>query len=508
VSEHNSSSSVFRPAFVLMAGRALGFIALFALPIVLVRLFDQTEFGTYKQLFLIFGTLFLIAPLGMGGSLYYFMPRAPRGGMDYVANSLVVLTASGIASFALLWWNAGKIAAWLNNPDLKQYIPYIGAFLFAMLIAGILENLMIVRKQHGLAFWAYALSSILRAAFLIVPALIFRSLQALLIGAIAFAVLRLLTTFFYLRITFPTRPRFNLYLWKAHLAYAMPFALAVVIDVMQTRVHFYAVSSHFDAATFAIYSVGCLQVPLVDFFMTSTGNVMMVKMRENLSDGKIADTMGTWRDTTRKLALVFAPLVGLAIVVAHALILTLYTTKYAASVPIFQLWSVSLIFNALLTHSIMRVYAQTRFLIVSNLANLAVVALTITFLMGRLGLIGAVIAALLALASAKVLELWRSKVVMRCSMRELLPWRKLGVIVLIGAVSVVPAFAARILTNLPSIAELFLLPAIYVATYTGLLWRYGPIEPREKQLVIRTAHRLLVRCITPWSSRSRGNVTN
>ena len=40
-----------------MVGRALASIATLLIPITLVRVFDQGEYGTYKQLFLVFATL-------------------------------------------------------------------------------------------------------------------------------------------------------------------------------------------------------------------------------------------------------------------------------------------------------------------------------------------------------------------------------------------------------------------------------------------------------------------
>ena len=54
------------------------------------------------------------------------------------------------------------------------------------------------------------------------------------------------------------------------LAYALPFALAVGIEVVHLNWHQYAVAARFDAAAFAIYAVGCLQIPLVDLIVTST----------------------------------------------------------------------------------------------------------------------------------------------------------------------------------------------------------------------------------------------
>lgn len=483
-----------------MAGRVVGFVATFVIPIILVRIFDRPEFGTYKQLFLIYGTVLAFAQLGMTESLYYFIPGAAKRAADYVLNTLVVLTASGIVCFALLWWNAARIAAWFNNPALGQYIPYIAAFLLFMQVSMLLETVMIARKQHTYAFWTYALSSIIQALLLVIPVLIFRSLQALLAGAVAFSVLRFLVTLAYLAREFPEKPRFEFARWKAHLAYAMPFSLAVVLQVVQDKVHLYAVSIYFGAATFAVYAVGCLEVPLVGFLMASTSNVMMVKMKENISKGRDADALALWRDTVRKLVLVFTPLVGALIVTAHALIVTFYTAKYAASVPIFEIWSAAIILPALLTNSIMRVYAQVRFLIVLKLIKLGVVFLAITFLMPLLGLVGAVASAVIAMLAAEIVALYRIKAVMHCTMRRLLPWRDFVLIMAIAAVSALPALAARLLTHLPSIAELFLIPALYLGAYLALLWRYGPILPTEKQAVVHSAHRLATRCMMPWSA--------
>ena len=54
-----------RPVFLLTAGRALAFAVTFATPLVLVRIFDQAEFGIYKQLFVVYATFAAIAQLGM-----------------------------------------------------------------------------------------------------------------------------------------------------------------------------------------------------------------------------------------------------------------------------------------------------------------------------------------------------------------------------------------------------------------------------------------------------------
>src|SRR5436309_11889098 len=118
-----------KPTAVLVGGRLAGSAATIALPIVLARVFGPHEFGTYKQLFLIYTTLLVIAPMAMAESLYYFIPRAPRTAGSHVANSLLVLTLTGMAALGLLAAGGRPLAEWFNNPDLVPHIVLLGLFL-------------------------------------------------------------------------------------------------------------------------------------------------------------------------------------------------------------------------------------------------------------------------------------------------------------------------------------------------------------------------------------------
>src|SRR5215472_7130991 len=85
---------VFGPALLLVVGRTVGFAVSFAIPIVLARLFDRAEFGTYKQLFLIYATFYGLAQVGIAESLYFFIPRRPEAAGSGVVNALVTLAVA------------------------------------------------------------------------------------------------------------------------------------------------------------------------------------------------------------------------------------------------------------------------------------------------------------------------------------------------------------------------------------------------------------------------------
>ena len=79
------------PAFVITVGRTLAFGASFFIPVVLARVFSTEEFGTYKQVFILFDTLFYIVQAGLATSLFYFLPRAPQHAPRYVANTTITI---------------------------------------------------------------------------------------------------------------------------------------------------------------------------------------------------------------------------------------------------------------------------------------------------------------------------------------------------------------------------------------------------------------------------------
>ena len=125
------------------------------------------------------------------------------------------------------------------------------------------------------------------------------------------ACLRAAVTLFYFRREFRGSFRPDWALLRYQLAYALPFGMAVLVEIVQASLPQYAVSHLFDPATFAIFAVGCLQIPLVDFAASPTSDVMMVKMQERLAEGRKQAVVEIWHDTTWKLALLFFPLAGL-----------------------------------------------------------------------------------------------------------------------------------------------------------------------------------------------------
>src|SRR3990170_5469106 len=220
----------FKPTLMLIAGRTLAFTVSFLIPVVLVRVFDQEMFGTYKQVFLIYAILYAIPQLGMAESLYYFIPHRAADGGKFVLNSVVTMGVAGLACLGALAAFSSNIAHWLGNPEVAAYVVPIGIFLLLMLMTASLEISMIARKQYRRAAYVYAFSDLARSLFLIVPVLLLKNLEWLLAGAIAFATLRLFYTLWYLRREFGQELAFDWPSLRRQFVSVLPFEMAIIVE--------------------------------------------------------------------------------------------------------------------------------------------------------------------------------------------------------------------------------------------------------------------------------------
>jgi O-antigen/teichoic acid export membrane protein len=462
------AKDIARPAALLVTGRVVGLVASFAIGIMLARIFAPAAFGTYKQFFLLYGTLYGLAQLGMAESLYFFVPRNASRTPRYVCNALITLAIAGLACLGGLYAWRTEIAQRLTNAALADYMVLAGLFLTFMLMSTVLEIVMVSRKRHLMAAVTYACSDIVRTLFFILPAFALGSLRAVFVGATAFAGLRLTLLIVALWRQYGREFRVDLGLWREQLAYALPFALAVGVEVIQQNYHQYVVASRFDAATFAIYAVGCLQIPLVDMIMTSTVNVMMVKMAEDTTHG--ATTVALWHETICRLAFLMVPLSVFLFAIARDLIVTLYTATYAASVPIFMVWALTILPSIFAVNAVLRVFAQTRFLLVMNLMRLAMVAGLIGWFLSTFGMSGAVLVTLVSTALVNVVGVGRIARLLHLSFSETLPWSRLAGIFARAGIAAVPVLWIAREWALRPLVGLAAASAVYALVYFGLSW--------------------------------------
>lgn len=482
--------SIHSQALILIIGRVGSFTLTFFIPIFLARGLSPAEYGTFKQIFLIFTTLYLILQGGMVQSLYYFIPRDPDRKSSWIFQATFFVTVAGLFASIGLLLGADRLSVWFSNPSLVPYLPAVALFLVFMLASCHLETALISQEQVSTGSTVLFLSEMVRALFIILPLLIGRSLSAVIAGLIAFAGLRLIVTLTYtIRILLRRENRgalMKIEALKTQLAYALPFGAAVVVDVLQQNLHQYAVASRFDVATFAVYSVGIMQLPIIDFIYTPTTQVLMVRMAALLKEDATRERLALWHDVTSRLALFFFPVGIFFILIAPDMIGLLFTDAYRESVPLFRISALGILTAVFLTDGMLRCYAQIPFILFATIAKIALTLLLILPLINLAGLTGAVFTTILVMYIGKGMMLWKIKRMMEASWREFLPWGKLaGTLLLAGAVYVPTVLLRQTFSVIPFTGLVF--DTLVYWTLYGMLLLSTPLLPpslREPVLII------------------------
>jgi O-antigen/teichoic acid export membrane protein len=471
------SGSLGKPALQLVIGRTLGYAAAVATPLVLPRVLSQDQIGTYKHLFLLYGTLYGLGQVGMAESLYYFLPQSPHNGGRYVANAILTLATAGLVCVAFGWLAAPAIASRMSDPALARYLPLFGLVIALSLMSAVFDIVLVSRQQYRTASGLYAVSELFRAGFIVGPTLALRNVGALVGGVFAFCVVRCTALFAYLFHQFGRALRPDFRLWKAQLRYTVPYTISGLAGF---NLGDYLVSFWVDSAGFAIYSYGCLQVPLLDLVGTSYGSVLMVRMGDDLRQGR--PVAGLWREITAKLAFIFFPLAAALMLTAHQLFAVVFPASYAASVPIFIVSSSAIVLSAFPFDAVLRVYAELRLRLVLNVLRQVIVVSGMWWFFRAYGLPGAVFVAVSARFVVTAVAVSQIARLMRVGLREMLPWRTLALTVAGSLVAVLPATLVRDQVSLPPLLRGAVTTLVYGVAYLAVMTAVGLLpHPRVWQ---------------------------
>ncbi|HUB07241.1 MAG TPA: oligosaccharide flippase family protein [Myxococcales bacterium] len=421
----------------LVAGRAASAAAGILVPVVLARLLAPAAYGTFKQLFLIATTGIGLVQLGMSQSLYYFLPREPSRARTYLAHATLYLTAAGVAVTAALWAGGPLLARWMNNPALAHCaVPaalYAGFFTAAVP----LEHGLIARGRIGQGGLAYVISESLRVAVQLGAARLVGTVEAILWASAAFSAVRTVAAWA-LNLGADGGPAWDGSIWRAQWRYCLPFGGAALLMIPQQSFHQYAVSAFAGPAQYAVYAVGCLQLPIVELLYTPISDLMILRIGNAEREGRAGQARDSFRDAVANLSWVFFPAAAALWALAPSAIPLVFTSRYAAAVPLFRISVVSLALASFPVDGVLRARARTGFFFWAQVAKLALTAVLVLGGLRLLSLRGAVLGQVAAQAVVAAAMLWESGRALGTSLVELVPWRRL-------AANGLPAAAAAVL---------------------------------------------------------------
>ena len=411
----SKSASLTEQSIWILIAKTVGVGLNTALPLLTVRYLTHDDYGTYRQSFLFATNLIQILPIGVSMSAFYFLNGLPEKRSAAVANILLFNLVVGGLFFLTTLIAPQGVGLLFQNPRLTQLAPIVGILVWFTLISALLEIIPLANQDTRTGSAFILLSQTMRAAMLLLAVFLFGTVESLLLAAIIQAALQGIVLLFYLNTRFPSFWReFHSTFLAEQLRYAIPFGIAGLIYVAQTDVHFYFVSHYYSPAEFAIYSVGCFQIPMIWAVYESVTAIVIPRMSQFRSTGRFREMLLLSASAMQKLAFVFFPIFFFLEVIADEFIRILFTEAYMASTPIFRVNLILLPFFCILVDPVGRAFPEMgRFLLKIRVLILALLLGTLSLLVTRIELneVISVVVAILLLELA--ISVWRVGSVLR-----------------------------------------------------------------------------------------------
>jgi O-antigen/teichoic acid export membrane protein len=484
-------NNIFEKTFFLTLGRIGALMVSFGVPYIMGRALKIEEFGTYKQIMLIFMFSNLILNGGFDWTIHYFIKRKPEQFPYYSLNSVFfqILTVL-VAGSALFFFNT-DLATYFKNPELALYIPNIVFILFFSIPTNHLDDLLLARDNLKGKILADLLTEAMTAVCLVSGILIAHSLK---IGLYGMTIIYGLKFFYLIRYNLQGLKRENLPFFGglAHFTSQMKFALPVggsnflnfILEMDK-----FLISAFFGMYNFTIYAVGCFKVPIIPGIRSNLWALTDLDMVEAHRQGDMLRIQNLWKEVTKKLALLQWPLGFYFLFHAEELITFIYSEKFAPSAPYFQLFILMFFFSALQSETLFITFGETKKQLKIRIFSLFLTAGLFGFgaylggpfcgLAFKMGAMGLIIGIHLSFAY-KFLKL---------ELREFLKW---GDLIKVFLISFITAVTAELLGQALGLGPFFTLALTFppfMVLYLGLIWKFGLLTEDERMYFVNKLSR-------------------
>jgi len=465
-------------------GRGYAVMAGLAMAMVLSRILSPSDYGTYRQVWLLFYSLAPMLELGIVPNVTYFLPQlSPRGAKSYlILNGILLLLSGGVMAVAFLG-GAEALARLFNNPSLVAPLRAFSLFPVFALPYRLTEEALLARGRGGAAGMVAAASA--TAQTLIVLGIILGGGtldQAFHWLAVWAAVRWSICLSSLLSLTRGCAIQWEWAPLRQQLAFALPVGAAAGVGLLATQLDRLVVSSFFTTEDFAIYVNGAYQIPLVAVLTLSVSAVLIPALFRAYSADDVGELRRLWHGAARRLAWLFFPSAVFLFVAAGPLMVLIFSDRYAGSAGPFRIFLFDLPLRIALHGALLRAVGRTRPILTASLSALVIslaLALTLVHVEG-IGILGPAIASVVASYVAVLYAIRVSLRLLGWRWCDYLPWKTLSAIMGVALISAAPTLAiARALAPASPIVRLAAMAAAYTLTYLVLGKTTGAAPPRE-----------------------------
>ena len=436
--------SLSQKAALLIVANLLKYAVGFISPMLLVRLLNQEDYGTYQQLALITSIATGIMVLGLPMSTYYFynlVRDRPHGRPTLLAQTQIMLVMAGVVSGLVIYLFTPLIASKFNNQALQLYLPMTALYV-ALLIAGEhFMHVMISQNRYAIAVFLETLETAVRVALIVGVLALGFGVWGIVVGLLFYSGARLLVRSYWLWSGEDSvlKARASAAFPKEQLAYSLPLCASNLVGFLGNTLDRMIVAVAFTPIDYAIYSVGALEIPLDVIFQASVANVLRASLPALVQAGQFDEIIRIWRAAVRKLALIIVPSAIYLFVFADVFITALFTHKYQDSVTVFRVYVCLIPLHMVVVSVVPQVFGRTRLNLLAVVVATGTNVILSLALLKWLGFLGPAVAYVISSYVGSAIYFTVTKRLLKTTALELLPMGAIMRTTLASGIALVPA---------------------------------------------------------------------
>lgn len=462
-------NSLSYQTFLLAVAKSLDVFSLTVLGMILSRVLTVEDYGTYRQVWLLYYTVIPLFTLGISTSINYFIPGMEiKQQKTFIFQTFSGLFILGLLCAIFLYLSSGHFSVRFNNPVLAQLMKIFALVPLLTMPTSYYHNLYICLKKAVFAACILSSTTMLRFLVIIAAVLMEPSLEIIFKGLLCYYVAEFIVLTFFI-----FRPFKKIPLDMQHqnileqLKFTVPIGMSTLVGTFSRQIDKLMISGYFTAREYAIYSNGATELPIARILNSAVMSVLMPELVNLYRRGEYERLIELWHRSIRKVSLIILPIMVFLFVFAREFLLFLYSEKYLESTGIFQVFLLTLPPRVTTFGSVLLAAGLSKVIMVYSVYTVIISVLLNLLLIKLWGAWGAALATVLAIYFMVFVQLKKICIVVKCGFKQVYPWQvSLHILSVSIAAAVFPCLLKPILTNW--LVSLCVNGMIFVLIYTVL----------------------------------------
>lgn len=417
--------SLTRTAGMLSGVESLRFLLKSIIGIVLARMLSLEDYGSYRQLFLIYTTFSTILLVGIPQSMLYFLPKLEFIGdtKRYISRIVDFISVLGLVFGLGILIFSGLISARFANPSLRTLLLLFAVYPVFMFVNQIYSFIMLGLKRTEAVMKFSLLGVVCDVFFILATAFVTRDLTMIVLAVIASAFIQWVYVRLQLR-DYNTTYKWDKEFYASQLRYSLPLGLSSIIGILAIQLDKIVISGVFTPAQFAIFSIGAMELPFIGILNNSVNSVILPHLS---ATGDKSESIRLYRGSIRKNALLIFPIAVLSFILASDVLTLLYGIDYEAAAPFFRVYLCTILVRIASYGIIFQALGKTKYILYNAVFTLVGnLILNLILVKTSLGMMGpAVATVIITYASAGLYLFWIQRE-LKMDLNRMFPWMQLA----------------------------------------------------------------------------------